>query len=449
VSRVPIRVRLTMAFAFAMVLVLAGAALFVYLRLRADLEESINGSLDARAATVATLARERLDARGPDTGEEADESFAQVIGADRRVLTRAGVVSRSPLTPAELRRASRGPVTVDRRVAGIDGVTRVLARPVSERPGAPVVAVGQSLEDRDDALSGLVASFVVGGPLAVLLASLIGYGVATAGLTPIEAMRRRASEVSLSEEGERLPLPAAHDEVRRLGETLNDMLERLRRSFERERRFVGDASHELRTPIAVVKAEVASALRAGNHDPPAREALVAAVEECDHLAQLAEDLLVVARAADGHLPVRPEELGARSLLEGVRERFADRAAQHGRAIRVDAPGDLRLRADPFRLRQALGNLLDNALRHGEGEVVLSARPAGGGVEIDVSDAGPGFAPDFAERAFERLARGDGARTRGGAGLGLAIVRAVAEAHGGTAAIVPNGGARVRVALPQG
>jgi signal transduction histidine kinase len=448
VSRVPIRVRLTMAFAFAMVLVLAGAALFVYLRLRADLEESINGSLDARAAAVATLARERLDARGPDTGEGADESFAQVISPDGRVLTQAGIVSRPPLTPAELRRASRGPVTVDRRIAGIDGITRVLARPASERPGAPVVAVGQSLEDRDDALSGLVASFAIGGPLAVLLASLIGYGVATAGLTPIEAMRRRASEVSLREEGERLPLPAAHDEVRRLGETLNDMLERLRRSFERERRFVGDASHELRTPIAVVKAEVESALRAGNHEPPVREALVAAVEECDHLAQLAEDLLVVARAADGHLPVRVEELEARSLLEGVRERFADRAAQHGRAIRVEAPDGLRLSADPFRLRQALGNLLDNALRHGDGEVVLSARSvADGGVEIDVSDEGRGFAPDFADRAFERLARGDGARTRGGAGLGLAIVRAVAEAHGGTAAIVPGPGARVRVALP--
>jgi two-component system, OmpR family, sensor kinase len=448
VSRVPIRVRLTMAFALAMVLVLAGAALFVYLRLRADLEESINGALEARAEAVATLAQERIDARGPDTGEGADESFAQVLAPDGRLLTRAGAVARSVLTPDELARARRDAVTVERRIAPIDGVTRVLARPVSNQPRAPVVVVGQSLEDRDDALSGLVASFAVGGPLAVLLASLIGYGVATAGLAPIEAMRRRASEVSLSDESERLPLPAAHDEVRRLGETLNEMLERLRRSFERERRFVGDASHELRTPIAVVKAEVESALRAGGHDPPAREALVAAVEECDHLAQLAEDLLVVAHAADGHLPVRPEELGARALLESVRERFADRAAQHGREIRVEAPEDLRLRADPFRLRQALGNLVDNALRHGEGEVALGARAADGRVELEVSDEGPGFAPEFTERAFERLARGDGARTRGGAGLGLAIVRAVAEAHGGAAAIVPGPGATVRVTLPQ-
>ena len=102
-------------------------------------------------------------------------------------------------------------------------------------------------------------------------------------------------------------MPAAHDEVRRLGETLNEMLDRLRGSFERERRFVADASHELRTPVAVLKTELEGALRAGGHQPEVREALVAAIEECDHLAQLADDLLVVARAAEGGMPVRPED----------------------------------------------------------------------------------------------------------------------------------------------
>ena len=157
------------------------------------------------------------------------------------------------------------------------------------------MVVGQSLDDRDETLAGLVASFAIGGPIAVLLASLLGYALAAAGLRPVEAMRRRAAEVSLERDGERLPLPAAHDEIRRLGETLNEMLDRLRGSLERERRFVADASHELRTPVAVIKTELEGALRAGGHDPRVREALVAAVEECDHLAQLAEDLLVLAR----------------------------------------------------------------------------------------------------------------------------------------------------------
>ncbi len=210
------------------------------------------------------------------------------------------------------------------------------------------------------------------------------------------------------------------------------MLDRLRRAYDRERRFVADASHELRTPVAVIKTELEGALRRAPADPELREALAAAVEECDHLAQLAEDLLVLARAGDGALPVRPRALEAAELLEGVRLRFAARAAERGREIVVDAAGGLALSADEQRLGQALGNLVDNALRHGAGTVTLRARVGGGTVALEVADEGPGFPPELAGRAFERFARGDEARTRGGAGLGLAIVRAIAEAHGGAA-----------------
>ena len=236
-----------------------------------------------------------------------------------------------------------------------------------------VVVVGQSLGDRDETLSGLVTSFAVGGPIAVLVASLLGYGLATAGLRPVEAMRRRAREVSLSNGDDRLPLPAAHDEIRRLGETLNEMLERLRGSFERERRFVADASHELRTPVAVIKTELEGALRSGGNDPAVTAALSAAVEECDHLAQLAEDLLVVARSGEGELPLRREPVDAGELLERVRDRFADRADRAGRGIRLEGDQAVRLDADPLRLQQALGNLVDNALRYGAGDIVLRSR----------------------------------------------------------------------------
>jgi signal transduction histidine kinase len=233
-----------------------------------------------------------------------------------------------------------------------------------------------------------------------------------------------------------------------LGETLDAMLDRLRNSYERERRFVADASHELRTPVAVIKTELEGALRAGGHDAPVREALAAAVEECDHLAQLAEDLLVLARSGEGRLPVRPTALVAGEVLEAVRERFADRARARGRGIRVENAGRLRLEADELRLRQALSNLVDNALRYGDGDVVLRSRAVDGAAELDVGDSGPGFPPDLDERAFERFTRGDSARTRGGTGLGLAIVRAIAEAHGGTANIVPDEpGATVRISLP--
>ena len=247
VSRLPIRVRLTIAFAAATTLVLIAAAAFVYLQLRADLDESIDATLQARATAVATSGA-------------ASASPATTRRASSRSSRRTGA---SWTAPAGLR-ARCGAASGERRVPGIDGTARV----VVQRDGDAVVVVGQSLEDRDEVLDGLIAAFAIGGPLAVLVASPLGYALAGAGLRPVEAMRRRAAA------GDRqLPLPEAHDEIRRLGETLNDMLARLRGSLERERQFVADASHELRTPLAVLKTELEAALRAGDAGLEARASI--------------------------------------------------------------------------------------------------------------------------------------------------------------------------------
>ena len=435
-SRLPIRLRLTLAFAVAMVAVLAGEALFVDERLREDLDEAVTATLEARvAAPVAATS-------------DPDEAFTQVLARDGRVVRAAGGARVPALSAAEVRRVARGGrLLVEREIAGIEGTARVLAVPARDSGVAAerVVATGQSLRDRDEALDGLVAAFLVGGPVVVLVTSLLGYALATAALRPVDRMRRRAEQVSLADD--RLPLPPARDEVRRLGVTLNAMLARVRASVERERRFVADASHELRMPIAVVKTELETVLRAGGLSADAHEALAAAVAEIDALAQLAEDLLVLARAGDGELPLRRQAVDARAALELVAERFSDRAARAGREIALRAPEGLEVRADPLRLRQAVGNLLDNALRSGSGVVVLDAAPTDGGVELRVIDGGPGFPSELRERAFERFARGDAARTRGGAGLGLAIVRAIAEAHGGSADLEPGSPTTVRMRLP--
>jgi signal transduction histidine kinase len=454
-SRLPIRVRMTAAFALAMVIVLAATALFAYVRLEGDLDEAIDTGLRSRSDDVAALIR------GSETGlgagrvgrlAESEESFVQVLRPDGSFVDGTTPTRVSALRPEDVQNAFRAPILVERSVAGVDATARMLARPVATPEGFRVVVAGASLEDRNDTLSGLLRSFLIGGPIAVLLASGIGYLLASAGFAPVEAMRRRAEQISLTRGGERLPLPAAQDEIRRLGETLNEMLARLAASFERERRFVADASHELRTPLATLKTELEAAIRSEGDTENVREALVAALEETDQLAQLAEDLLVIAQAADGRLPVRFEQVEVRELLERTRHRFADRAHEQGRDISVDAPSGLTASIDPLRGRQALGNLIDNALRHGGGDIRLAARKEGADVEFEVSDTGPGFADDMVPRAFERFARGDGARTRGGgagAGLGLAIVRTIAEAHGGTATIAESSaaGATVRLRIP--
>ncbi len=442
VGRLPIRARLTATFAAATLLVLAAAGLFVYLRLKADLNESVDAGLSSRSAAVLASGSATAGASG-----DPEEGFAQLLRPNGRVIDSFGGLRGRALTPAELRSAAAGErILVERRLTGVEGTTRVLAR----GEGARVAVVGQSLQDRDETLANLVTSFAIGGPLAVLLASLLGYVLAASGLRPVEAMRRRAEEVSLTGADEPLPLPEANDEIRRLGETLNEMLGRLRRSFDRERQFVADASHELRTPLAVIKTELEGALRRGGHDPNVQEALVASVEECDHLAQLAEDLLVLARTGGSELPTQPEWLSAAEVLDRVRRRFGDRAAQRGRSIAVDADPAQQVYADELRLGQAVGNLVDNALRYGEGEVTLASRAERGGLAIEVSDEGDGIAPDFADRAFERFTRGDRARTRSGSGtgLGLAIVRAIAAAHGGRAEIADDRGATVRIWLPR-
>jgi signal transduction histidine kinase len=261
-------------------------------------------------------------------------------------------------------------------------------------------------------------------------------------------MRRRAAAISASRPEERLPLPEARDELRRLSETLNEMLGRLEAALERERRFVDDASHELRTPLALHKTELELAQRYATDEEELRAAIASAGEEVDRLIQLAEDLLVVARSEQGELTLTQRDVPVTNLLGTVGERFRARLEQSKRPLVVHG-GDGAVRGDRLRLEQALTSMVDNALRYGDGEVRLWARRNGSRVELHVSDSGPGFPPDFIGRAFGRFSRADAARARGGTGLGLAIVDTIARAHGGRSVAVnpPGGGADVWIELP--
>ncbi|MGH2985932.1 MAG: sensor histidine kinase, partial [Solirubrobacterales bacterium] len=334
-------------------------------------------------------------------------------------------------------------------VPGLDGEARVLARPASSRDGELVVVAGASTGDRGEALSGIASAFLIGAPLALALAGALGYLLATRALAPVESLRRRAAAVTLERSGERLPLPEAEDELRRLAETLNAMLDRIEASLERERVFVADASHELRTPLAILRAELDLAGRPERTLDELRAALGSAAEEVDRLSRLAEDLLVIARADQGRLPIKREPVELAELLQRMRARFGPRSGAAGREISVEAPPGLRAELDGIRVEQALGNLIDNALRHGSGTIGLAAGQQDGFVWLEVTDHGPGFVDGFEEEAFERFTRADQGRTGGGAGLGLAIVRAIAYAHGGRVSVAGSGApaTTLRLELP--
>jgi two-component system OmpR family sensor kinase len=453
-SRLSIRAKLTVAFAAALLLVLALAGLFVYLRVSAQLTEALDDGLQARVTDVQRLLARSGDKPPKLSGGlfEGEEGFAQILSPDGEVLAstlRPGVGP--AIDPAQVDQATNSSLTVDRNVPGLDAEARVLAKPATFPQEAYVIVAGSSTGDRDEALAGIAGAFAIGAPLALLVASGLGYLLATRSMAPVDAMRRRAEEITLERSGERLPLPGAEDEIHRLGETLNRMLDRIEASLERQRVFVADASHELRTPLAVLRAELELADRSERTREELGIALRSAVEEVDRLSRLAEDLLVVARSDQGRLPIRREPVDVGALLGRMGERFGRRASESGREIVVDVPAELEAELDVLRVEQAVGNLIDNALRHGTGEVRVSAQRANGSVLLEVSDAGPGFPDAFKEQAFERFTRADGGRTGGGAGLGLAIVQAIATAHGGRATIARSGGASttVRISVPEG
>jgi signal transduction histidine kinase len=311
-----------------------------------------------------------------------------------------------------------------------------------------VVVVGADLPQREHALDVLTGALLIGGPLALALAALAGYALASGALRPVETMRSRAATISAADPEACLPLPEARDEIRRLGATLNEMLGRMAHARRRERAFVADASHELRTPLAILKGELELAAAGEPDREELRRVVQSATEETDRLVALAEELLTLARLDEETLAIRRTPVAVHEVMKSVAASFAVAAAEAGRTLAVESGPQLVAYADAERLRQALDNLVENALHYGAGAVRLGARAGDGGVELHVGDEGGGFAPGFLPRAFDRFARGDGERRRG-SGLGLAIVAAIATAHGGSAHADngADGGADVWIVLP--
>ncbi|MFI2650241.1 sensor histidine kinase [Micromonospora fulviviridis] len=430
------------------------------------LQRSVDAEALRTADAVALLAAE--DALPDPLPVAGAQLRVQVVDGQGRI--RAASIDADRLVPMlgpdQLRAGERQRLVVDGRRVGLTGPVRVVTVPAGTTDEPRTVLVAKSMSDVRHSLHVVRNLLLVGFPLLVAGLAVVAWRVVGATLRPVEALRSGAAEITGRAGAERLPVPAGRDEIHRLAVTLNDMLDRLAASRDRQRAFVADAAHELRSPVTNMRTELEVARRLGDPDWPAvAENLLA---DTERLSRLVDDLLLLARldeqAARPDRPaphaVGPVELG--ELLRGVAARYPSPPLRY-----EPPPGPLWTEGDPGELRRVLVNLVENALRHAHGEVRLAVtgpypgpavpRQRGGSAYhlVTVTDDGPGIPAADRERVFARFTRLDDARGRdaGGAGLGLAIVRELVRRAGGAVELADAApetaapGLRVTVRLP--
>jgi two-component system, OmpR family, sensor kinase len=438
-----LRGRLTLVIMLAAVLVAGVGLVLLYTVLDAQLRGAVDDGLQGRLDDVVAEAR-------TGQGSVLDDPYAQVVN-DRGEVTAASPAApeEAVLTTVERASAGDGVVFGQRQVPGLPGVARLAAETV---PGTDSTAVvGASLSGVEAANDRLALVLGLALPAVVLLLAVIVRWAVGAALRPVGALSEQAARISSAGTADRLPVPTGDDEIVELARTLNGMLDRLRSSFERERAFVDDASHELRTPIAVLRGELELALLDG--DPQQlRRAVEIAQAEAEHLSNLAVDLLVLARQRAGVLELDRRHADLCALAERTATRLRPLVdasiSVEGHHVNADV--------DVVRVQQLLTNLATNAVEAGAEHVRIIVAEQGANAVLDVADDGPGFPDELVATAFHRFTRADRARTRPGAktagtgaGLGLPIAAAIVRAHGGDISIRNNAaeGAWVRVELP--
>lgn len=442
-----VRVRTTIGATAAVGLALLIGSVILMGALRDRLIEDVEIAARLRAEDVAGLLEEGTPPRSLAIDED-DESLVQIVDEDDQVvLSSHNVDGEGPIADLEDGRAT----TVEDVGLGEEDehpAFRVVALDAEGPDGPYTVLVARTLESADEGIAAVREVLLLGVPLLGLIVAATTWIVTGRALRPVEAIRVEVAGINAGGLDRRVPEPDGEDEISRLARTMNDMLARLEASRDRQQRFVSDASHELRSPIATIRHELEVALaNPGDVDTPQLASDLLA--EDLRMQALVEDLLLLARSDEqrGARPRRPVDLDDLVLEEANRIR--------GRArVRVDVTGVSagQVLGDATQLARVVRNLLENAERHAASEVRVTLATADGRVVLAVSDDGAGIREDDRDRIFERFTRLDEARARstGGYGLGLPIVREVVEHHGGRVVATDDpsrAGARFVVDLP--
>ncbi|MGW4118297.1 sensor histidine kinase [Nocardia sp. NPDC004711] len=426
----------------AVLLLAAGAMLGL---LNRSLLREIDTAAGTRAETIASELTRNSVAELPNSLFEATGQIGvvQVIDPQGRIARESNAKLSAPLLdPGTVGARETG----RRPVSAYDEDLRVSAHTLSAPDGRYLVLVAGDSESAEHAVKRVAVLVAVGGPLVVAAAALATYLLVGRSLRSVEEIRSRVAGIGAAGLSERVPVPVARDEIARLAETMNDMLARIEAGHAAQRRFVGDASHELRSPLAAVTA----ALELARDRPEVLDAELIGgtlLPETERMRHLIEDLLTLAAADESGLDMRTGDVDLDDLAG---EQAAALRARGGRTVRT-AIEAVRIRGDQPKLARALRNIVDNAAAHARSTVAVTVQRDGDSARVLVDDDGPGIPAADRERVFGRFVRleADRARATGGSGLGLAIVAEIVAAHGGSVRIgeSPWGGARFVIDLP--
>jgi signal transduction histidine kinase len=422
----PIVTRLVVAVATTMAIVLVAAGAFVFWRVHFALNRQVDQDLKAYQEIVERAVKSGVAPPANTPGESY-----QIYDLRGRVI--GGNAVRPLADRHDIAEATAGSHRKDvgRLIPPADHPYRVVMSRVETGRGDVVVVSAISRNKRDEALRELLLQLAIADLATLFAASVVGYRAARAALNPVERFRVAAA----SSDGSSL-LPVAtgrDDEIARLGHTFNDLLERINRASSRERQFLADASHELRSPLALMRTELEMALRRPRSEKETHDAFESLRVQVERLIVLSNALLDLEELRASGPPAR-EPIDLEQLADHLGSRIAAQPGAANRPFHADIPQGATVDGNSHWLELALNNLVSNALIHGDGAITVVVTQQAGRTQITINDEGEGIPTEFRDRAFDRFTRAETSRTSPGSGLGLALVQAVAEAHGGTATV---------------
>jgi len=440
----PIRWRLTIWYGvvLSLILIIFASGIFIYFK------NSLQESIDAKIRSIGeVLSSSMTDAHNTSVfgnferylenvlGKKPKGKFIQIMDSSGRIGAKMSDIEGEalPTSFSALERAMRGEIvyeTIERTKPRL----RMITIPILEnKKVTSVVQVGTSLEDFDETIRKLLLIMIISIPSSICVTIVVGYFMARKALRPVDQIRRAAVKISSSNLDEKIDITGRKDELSRLAETFNAMINRLKDAFQRINQFSIDVSHELKTPLTILKGETEVALRKEREKRDYQVLLMSNLEEIDRMSCIIDDLLLLSKADTREIKLNVEEVALRDLIIDVCMDMKVVADKKSVALETSELEDIRLKGDELKLRRMLLNIVENGIKYSHigGKVSVSSYVNDGYAKIDIKDNGIGISEEDIKYIFDRFYRADRSRKReSGSGLGLSISRWIAEAHKG-------------------